>query len=107
MFTYERDGKNYILVSVGRNNKKPAFGFPSAYWVARVDADLLRETTNINEKAPWRDGTNKSAAKAGDRVEVAKEYFGTLQLSPLDGTRALAIMEGKDGSLTLRALPLP
>jgi hypothetical protein len=106
MFAYERDGKRFLLVSVGRNNKQPAFGFPSAYWVARVDADLLKETTNINEKAPWRDGTNKSAAKAGDRVEVAKDYFGTLQMDRLDNARALVIAESK-GALSLRALPLP
>jgi len=107
MFSYSRDGKNYLLVSVGRNNKQPAFGFPSAYWVARVDADLLKETTNINDKAPWRDGTNKgSANKAGDRVKVAEDYFGTQQMDRLDGTRALAILESK-GGLALRALPLP
>jgi hypothetical protein len=109
MFAYERDGKRYLLVSVGRNNKQPAFGFPSAYWVARVDAALLQETTNINQKAPWRDGTNNkgTAAKAGDRVQVANDYFGTLQVDRLDATRALAIMESKGGGLTLRALPLP
>jgi hypothetical protein len=103
MFVYERDGKKYILVSVGRNNKKPAFGFPSAYWVARVDADLLKEMTNINEKAPWRVG---GANKAGDRVHVAKEYFGVQQMDRLDATRALAIIESKDG-FSLRALQLP
>src|SRR5262249_58957280 len=98
MFTYERDGKNYILVSVGRNNKQPAFGFPSAYWVARVDADLLKETTNVNEKAPWRDGTNKGALnKAAGRVEVAKDYFGVLQMHRLDATRVLTIMKSKGG----------
>ena len=103
MFAYERDGKRYLLVSVGRNDKKPAFGFPSAYWVARVDAELLNETTNINEKAPWRIGGKNLV---GDRVEVAKDYFGVQQMDRLDATRALAIMESKDG-LTLRALQLP
>jgi hypothetical protein len=103
MFTYERDGKKFILIGVVRNNKQPAFGFPSAYWVARVDADLLKETTNINEKAPWRIG---GANKAGDRVLVAKDYFGTQQMDQLDATRALAIIQSKDG-LALRALPLP
>jgi hypothetical protein len=103
MFAYERDGKKFVLVSVGRNNRKPAFGYPSAYWVARVDADLLKETTNINEKAPWRIG---GANKAGDRVLVAKEYFGVQQMDRLDATRALAIIETK-GGLSLRALPLP
>lgn len=105
MFTYERDGKKYILICVRRNDKKPAFGFPSAYWVARVDADLLKETTNINEKAPWRiDVPNK--AKAGDRVLVAKEFFGAQQMDRLDAMRALAIVQAKDG-LSLRALQLP
>lgn len=103
MFSYERDGKKYILVSVGRNNKQPAFGFPSAYWVARVDAELLNETTYINEKAPWRVGGKNLV---GDRVQVAKEYFGVQQMDKLDATRALAIVETK-GALSLRALPLP
>ena len=103
MFAYERDGKKYILVSVGRNNKKPAFGFPSAYWVARVDADLLKEMTNINEKALWRIGGKQLV---GDRVQVAKEYFGTQQMDRLDATRALAIVETK-GGFSLRVLPLP
>ena len=103
MFAYERDGKNFILVSVGRNNKQPAFGFPSAYWVARVDADLLKETTNINEKAPWRIGGKNLV---GDRVQVAKDYFGVQQMDKLDTTRALAIVEDK-GGFTLRALQLP
>jgi hypothetical protein len=106
MFAYERDGKKYILISVGRNNKKPAFGFPSAYWVARVDADLLKETTNINEKAPWRIGSKNLV---GDRVQVAKEYFGTLHMDRVEaaqGPRAVVLMESKDG-LTLRTLPLP
>lgn len=103
MFAYEKDGKTYLLVSVGRNNRKPAFGFPSAYWVARVDAGLLKETANVNEKAPWRVGSKNLV---GDRVQVARDYFGTLQMSRLDATRALVLTEAK-GSLTLRALPLP
>jgi len=106
MFAYERDGKRYLLVSVGRNNKQPAFGFPSAYWVARVDADVLKETSKINENAAWRDGTGKGKAQAGDRVQVAKEYFGTQQMDRLDQGRALAIVEA-NGSYSLRALPLP
>jgi hypothetical protein len=105
MFAYERDGKKYILVGVVRNNKQPAFGFPSAYWVARVDADLLKETSNINEKAPWRVGPD-SKTKVGERVLVAEQYFGAQQMDQLDATRALAILQTK-GGLTLRALPLP
>jgi hypothetical protein len=103
MFAYEKGGKQYLLVSVGRNNKQPAFGYPSAYWVARVDADLLKETTNINEKALWRIGGKNLV---GDRVQVAKDFFGTMQMDRLDATRALVISENK-GALSLRAIPLP
>ena len=103
MFTYEKAGKKFILVNVARNNKKPAFDFPSGYWAAKVDADLLKETTNINEKAPWRVG---GANKAGDRVSVATDYFGVYQMDKLDAARALVIREEK-GGFTLRALRLP
>lgn len=103
MFAYEKAGKKYILISVARNNKKPAFDFPSGYWVAKVDFDLLKETTAINEKAPWRIG---GTIKAGDRVSVAMDYFGTYQMSKLDDTRALVIREEK-GGFALRVLTLP
>lgn len=103
MFAYERGGKHFILVNVGRGNKKPAFNFPSAYWVARVDAGLLKETTNINENAPWRVG---GTIPAGDSVEVAKDYFGVQAMDRLDATRALAIVENGEG-FNLQALQLP
>jgi len=104
MFAYERDGKRYLLVNVGRNKKKaePEKGYPTAYWVARVDANFLNETSKINENAPWRVGKNS----AGDRVQMVKEYSGTIQMDKLDQGRALAIVEN-DGAQALRALPLP
>jgi hypothetical protein len=103
MFSYEKGGKKFILISVARNNKKPAFDFPSGYWVARVDYDLLKETTAVNEKAPWRVG---GQIKAGDRVTVATDFFGTHQMAKLDDTRALVIREEK-GGMSLRTLTLP
>ncbi|HEX3314546.1 MAG TPA: hypothetical protein VHR72_06610 [Gemmataceae bacterium] len=107
MFTYEKDGKKFILISVGRNNKQPAYGFPSAYWVAKVDATLLDETKNINEKAALRVPVKgASGAMVGDRVQVAREYFGVRQMDKLDANRAVAIIETKD-AFSLRALPLP
>ena len=42
----------------------------------------------------------------GDRVQVAKAYFGTLQMDRLDREQALVIVENK-GGLSLRVLPLP
>ena len=81
----------------------PARRADARYWVARVDADLLKETTNINEKAPWRVG---GKTLVGDRVQVAKDYFGVVQMDRLDASRAVAMVEGKDG-LALRTLQLP
>ena len=105
MFAYEKAGKKYILISVARNNKMPAFGFPSGYWVARVDHDFLKETTNVDAKALWRVG-GKGGKLTGDRVMVAPEFFGTYQMSKLDDGRALVVREEK-GSFALRALQLP
>ena len=58
MFSYDKDGKKYILINAGRNNKQPApkLGLPNAFWVAKVDHTLLKETVNVNENAPWRVG---------------------------------------------------
>jgi len=104
MFSYDKGGKKYVLVNAGRNNKMPAFG-PSAYWCAKVDYDLLGETTNINEKALWR-VKGKGFQPATDRVSVADAYYGTLYMAKLDPTSALVIRDDK-GSMSLRVLPLP
>lgn len=105
MFAYEKDGKKYILVNVARNNKKPAFG-TSGYWVARVDFELLKETTNINEKALWRVKGGDLGKSATDRAIVAQDYFGVHQMDKLDATRALVIREDK-GGMNLKILALP
>jgi len=104
MFSYEKGGKKYVLVNAGRNNEKPAFG-PSAFWCAKVDYDLLSETTNINEKALWR-VKGKGFQPATDRVSVADAYFGTLYMAKLDPSSALVIRDDK-GSMSLQMLPLP
>ncbi|HZZ77074.1 MAG TPA: hypothetical protein VFE62_01065 [Gemmataceae bacterium] len=105
MFSYEKDGKRYILVNAARNNKKPAFG-PSGYWAARVDHDLLKETTNVNQKALWR-VKGKNFEPATDRVMIAPEYFGVYQMAKLSDTQAVVIREEKNGGFALRVLALP
>jgi len=108
MFGYEKDGKKFILVNAGRNNAQPApkLGLPNAYWCAKVDHNLLKETVNVNENAPWRVG-GKGSATLTDRVFVAKDYFGTLYMDQLDSGRAIVLLDdGKKGQ-NLRILPLP
>ena len=107
MFAYEKDGKKFILINAGRNNKQPApkIGLPNAYWVAKVDHNLLKETVNVNENAPWRVG--KGSATLTDRVIVAKDYFGTLHMDQLDNARAIVLREADGKSLKLSVLALP
>jgi len=110
MFAYEKDGKKYILVNVFRKFNQNPVG-PTPYWTARVDHELLKETTNINEKALWR-VSQKKGAKASesvtDRAIVAKDYFGVMHMDKLDDTRALVITEAdKKGGMQLRVLNLP
>jgi hypothetical protein len=107
MFSYEKDGKKWILVNAGRNNKQPApkIGLPNAFWCAKVDHNLLKETVNVNENAPWRVG-GKGSASLADRVIVAKEYFGTLHMDQLDNSRAIVIRDA-DKKVSLNVLALP
>jgi hypothetical protein len=108
MFTYEKDGKKYILVNVARNNKAPAFGMPSGYWVAKVEFDLLKETANVNEKALWRvKGKDGQAAGAFEKAPVAKEFFGTHYMDKLDNTRAVVIREDGKKTRNLNVIALP
>jgi hypothetical protein len=107
MFSYEKDGKKFILINANRNSKKPEpkLNFPSGYWVAKVDHTLLKETVNVNENAPWRVG--KGSATLTDRVIVAKDYFGTLHMDQLDNARAIVLREADGKSLKLSVLALP
>jgi hypothetical protein len=107
MFPYEKDGKRYILINVGRNNKQPAFGMPSAYWVAKVDHTLLKETVNVNEKAPWRIGGKNTSVKLTDRVSVADQYYGTINMDQLDATRAVLVRDTGKGGRDLAVVVLP
>jgi hypothetical protein len=112
MFTYEKNGKTYILM----NQFRGAFGKgnpvgPSPYWTAKVDQAILRETTKINENAIWR---VKKGGKASEPLEDAKpfvsviaEYHGVTHMDKLDRERALVVQLNDKGIADLRVLNLP
>ena len=107
MFTYEKDGKRYILMNTIRffQAKNPVG--PSKYWTARVDYDLLKETDKVNESALRRVKDNAANKPLTDRAVVAEEYHGVVHMDRLNGTQALAIrMDAKD-NLDLAVLALP
>lgn len=106
MFVYEKGGKKYILISTIRFHHKQNPVGASPYWAARVDYDLLKETTNVNEKALWRI-KGKASVDVTDRAVIAKDYFGVQHMDRINNETAVAIRdEGKDG-LHLRVLQLP
>jgi len=111
MFSYEKDGKSYLLVNnhrMERFHKSSPVG-PSPYWVARVDMSVFDETEKVNQKATWRveKGTAKPIGKNADLAKVIEEYHGTTHLDRLNDKQALVIKEDAKTGLTLTALDLP
>ena len=102
MFSYEKNGKSYILMSSSRNPKFAAKDTgPGKYWTVKVDQNILTETTKINQTAGRRDkGTT-------DRAQIVPDYVGVMMMDRLGTEQALVIREGKEGAVNLAVLPLP
>lgn len=99
MFTYEKGGKQYILMNTQRAFGKQ-FG-PSKYWTVRVEHNILQENAKINEKALRRlDSKNQPAT---DRAQMIDTFAGVMHMDRLDRERALVVRE--NGTLALLALP--
>jgi hypothetical protein len=110
MFTYEKDGKNYILMSVQRMGgfQKNDPVRPSPYWTVKVDQTILGETKNINQKALTRiSGKGKSSESATDRAVPVPDYDGVMHMDRLDASRAVVIRTDDKGAINLAVLPLP
>jgi hypothetical protein len=107
MFSYEKEGKKYILVNVLRIFPIGGEVGPSKNWVAKVDHELLKETVNVDAKALWRvDPKGKASVSVTDRAVVAKDYFGVQFMDQLDSGRAVVIqdVDGKSKRLAVIAL---
>jgi hypothetical protein len=102
MFTYEKGGKKYILMNTYRFMK--AFG-PSPYWTVRIDYDLLRENTKVNEKALRR--LKAGNVPATDRAQMMPEYHGIMTMDRLDNERTLGVRTDGKGGFDLVVLALP
>src|SRR5437879_4229221 len=102
MFTYEKGGKKYILMNTKRFMK--AFG-PSPYWTVRIDYDLLRENTKVNEKALRR--LKAGNEPATDRAQMMPAYHGVMSMARLDDERALGVRSDGKGGFDLVVLALP
>lgn len=104
MFTYEKDGKSYVLMNTHRfHHKTRPFG-PSPYWTARIDLDVFNEESKLNDKALERLSKGKPAT---EKVKMIEGYHGVVHLDRLDATRALVIKKDEKTGWTLEALDLP
>jgi hypothetical protein len=109
MFTYEKNGKRYILMNQMRMagfQKSDPVG-PSEYWTARVDYDILQETDKINERALQRTAKGKASQSSTDRAIVVASFHGVMLMDRLDADRALVIRKDDKGAVNLQVLPLP
>ncbi len=107
MFTYEKGGKKYILMSTFRMpfaQKKQPVG-PSPHWVVRVDYGILRENSKINEQAVVR--VNQKYENVIDQAQVVPDYNGVVRMDVLDREHALVVRTDDKGGFDLKVLALP
>ncbi len=109
MFTYEKDGKNYILMCTFRGfGQKNDPVRPSPYWTVKIDQTILGETEKINQKALTRiAGKGKSSESTTDRAVPVPAYDGVMHMDRLDAARAVVIRMDAKEAIDLAVLPLP
>jgi hypothetical protein len=106
MFTYQKDGKTYILMNTYRMfHKRDPVG-PSPYWTVKVDQTILQEAEKVNQKA-LRRVKGKASVSMTDRAVVVPEYHGVVLMDRFDAQNALVVRTDDKGAMDLAVLPLP
>ena len=103
LFTYQRDGKRWVVVNTLRFQKN-LFG-PSKYWGVRVSLDyvLRSDAAQVNEKAARRNTATKSGPEG---IEILDVLFGAVQVDKLSDSEMVVLRENGDRlDLELAALP--
>ncbi len=104
MFTYEKDGKEYILANTFRfHHEKKPFG-PSPYWTVRFERSLLSEQEAVNEKAALRLTGDEPT---NPRVQMIPSYSGVMHMDRLGASDAAVLRAGENGVIDFEVLPLP
>lgn len=105
MFSYEKDGKHYVLINTNRfHHKQRPFG-PSPHWTVRVDRDLFLEKDKVNEKAIRR--LDNKSQPATEQMKMIEAFHGVVHMDKLDKERVLVLKEDGNNGFSLGALPLP
>lgn len=106
MFTYEKNGKKWLVTNTMRGGNRGLFG-PSKYWGARVSMDYMN-ASEINEKAARRDINSKSGPEG---IEIVDSLFGAVQVAKLSNDEVVVLRADKatdsDSKLSLEVAPLP
>ena len=103
MFTYQKDGKRWLVTNTDRFHwaRKGGFG-PSKYWGVRVSIDLLN-TDKINEEAVRRDIKTK---KDPSGIEIVDALFGARYVDKLNNEEII-VLRDNNGKLDLDIAKLP
>ncbi|MBL8826418.1 MAG: hypothetical protein JNM18_05495 [Planctomycetaceae bacterium] len=104
MFSYTKDGKEYVLSNTFRfHHERKPFG-PSPYWTVRFERGLLDDKEKVNEKATLR---LTGYEPATNRITMIDAYHGVMQMDRL-GTDRVAVLRAADGGrVDFEILPLP
>jgi hypothetical protein len=100
MFTYEKDGKRWVVTNTQRF-KKNLFG-PSKYWGVRLDMSYLT-TDKVNKNAVRRNAKKKTGPEG---MEVVEALFGVVHVDKLNNDEMVVLREDGD-KLNLELAPLP
>ena len=102
MFTYEKNGKKWLITNTDRfHHERRPLG-PSQYWGVRVDMSYL-QADKINEEAVRRVITEKSGPNG---IEVVDALFFAKHVAKLNNDEMVILRDNK-GALDLEISKLP
>ena len=102
MFTYQKDGKKWLVTNTDRfHHARRPIG-PSQWWGCRIDMTYLT-SDNVDEDAVRR---IVSQNKGPEGIEVMEELFGAKQVAKVDDTE-MVVLRDASGKLDLEVVPLP
>ena len=102
MFTYEKDGKQWLITNTDRfHHEKRPLG-PSQYWGVRIDMSYLA-SSKINADAARRD-VSKQTGPAG--IEVVEALFYVRHVAKLNN-REMVVLRDNKGAMDLEVKELP
>ncbi|MCE9605775.1 MAG: hypothetical protein K8U03_12845 [Planctomycetia bacterium] len=104
MFTYSKDGKEYVLSNTFRFHHAKSPVGPSPYWTVKFERGLLDEEKNVNEKAVRRLSKDDPTAQ---KITVVDAFHGVTQMDRLGEKDVVVLRENADKTLDLAVLALP